>query len=187
MPLYCNSISHFLRLASATSGPNRNRQTKMLHLVSWQTRKASPYLVFVESDQTLVSIVCWRKYVGRIRGSLHPVIKPGKLEGKCSSFKGPSSVPWPSKAFITYYPKELGFSLLLKGLGICRPIFWPLFSVTDYTSLDKGHWLPYSASSSSEETIVLTAFWSHRVRRSDPTQCVAHSKHSIINLYCCLL
>lgn len=27
VPLYRNSISHFLRLASATSGPNRNGQT----------------------------------------------------------------------------------------------------------------------------------------------------------------
>lgn len=30
----------------------------MFHLVSWQMRKVSPYLVFVESDQTLISIVC---------------------------------------------------------------------------------------------------------------------------------
>lgn len=89
VPLYCNSISHFLRLASATTGPNRSDTWTMFYLVSWQKREASPYLVFAGSHQTLICVVSWCKYVGGIWGTLHPMIEPGKLEQKCN----PSSAP----------------------------------------------------------------------------------------------
>lgn len=89
VPPYCNFIPHFLRLASAATGPNKNGRWAMFYLVSWQKRKASPYLVFAERNQTLVSVISGCKYVGRIWGTSHPMIKPGKLEERCNSFTGP--------------------------------------------------------------------------------------------------
>lgn len=175
-------------LRSHFSGPNRNGQTDHV----------SPRELADEEGESLPGL-CWKwpntgkhcllmRICGEDSRLASPHDKAWKTGGKMQLIQRTlQALPGPSKALITYYPKEQGFSLLLKDSGIYRPIFWPLFSVAGYTSSDKGHWLPCSASSSSEEAIVFTAFWSHRVRRSDPTQCLACNKHSIINFYCCLL
>lgn len=58
---------------------------------SWRGRKASPYLVFAESNQALVSSVCRCKYVGGIWGTSHPMIQPGKLKEKMTNLKEDSN------------------------------------------------------------------------------------------------
>jgi hypothetical protein len=149
VPLYSNFISHFLpglgvgvgsRLSNYKS---KQKKEDELCLTLWaRHREMSPYLVFAESNQTLISVVCWCKYVGGIRGTFHPMIKPGKLKARNSSLTGsfqcsiePSalSVTQKNKAF------HLRGHAAAGRLGVCGPMFWPLFSISGYTSLDKGH------------------------------------------------
>lgn len=133
VPVSYSFISYFLESAPATrmefSGRHkscRGRQNTP-YCVTWQDGKGSSYLVSAESNHTLVSSICWCKYVGRIGGTFHPMIKSGKLKKKISSLKKTSNAP----VLVARETKALSLSrgtaasekLQSTGSWVCRPPF----------------------------------------------------------------